>query len=287
MLDEFSNTNVSKAQDAPRKHKPAPGRGLREPENSDAAADEFSKQLQDQMAALIGSVDESPEMKTQIEAMMRELGVTVDPGASSKTKDGITGKPSSPNTEEPFQETIRKTMERMQASGDQATAAATAEDSGDVLAEMLKEMQAGGLEEAGDDDGFSKVLLGMMEQLTNKDILYEPMKELHDKFPAWMSKHRSSTSPDDLRRYDEQQRLVGEIVDRFEQKNYSDSHSSDREFIVGRMQQVQVLAHYNLQLELIEVNQMQAAGSPPADLVGDMNAAQDALGDIDSGCAQQ
>ncbi len=42
-----------------------------------------------------------------------------------------------------------------------------------------------------------------------------------------------------------------------------------------------------MQLELIELNQMQAAGSPPADLVGDMNAAQDALGDIDSGCAQQ
>ena len=32
---------------------------------------------------------------------------------------------------------------------------------------------------------------------------------------------------------------------------------------------------------------MQAAGSPPADLVGDMNAAQDTLRDIDTGCAQQ
>lgn len=32
---------------------------------------------------------------------------------------------------------------------------------------------------------------------------------------------------------------------------------------------------------------MQAAGNPPADLVGDMNAAGEALGDISSGCAQQ
>ncbi len=32
---------------------------------------------------------------------------------------------------------------------------------------------------------------------------------------------------------------------------------------------------------------MQAAGSPPADLVGDMNAAQEALGDLDTDCAQQ
>ena len=32
---------------------------------------------------------------------------------------------------------------------------------------------------------------------------------------------------------------------------------------------------------------MQAAGSPPPDLAGDMNAAQEALGDIDAGCPQQ
>ena len=33
--------------------------------------------------------------------------------------------------------------------------------------------------------------------------------------------------------------------------------------------------------------QMQAAGSPPADLVGDMNAAQEVLGDLDPACPQQ
>lgn len=246
MLDEFSNPNVSKPQDAPRKTETAPVRDLQEPYNSDAAADEFSKQLRDQMAALMGNVDESPEMKNEIEAMMRELGVAADPGTASKSKDGINGKASLSNIEEPFQETIRKTMERMQATGDQATAAAKGEDSDDMLAQMLKEMQDGGLEGAGDDEGFNKMLLGMMEQLTNKEILYEPMKELHDKFPSWMSENRNITSADDLRRYDKQQRLVGEIVERFEEKNYSDSHAPDRDFIVERMQQVQDLAHYIL-----------------------------------------
>ena len=32
---------------------------------------------------------------------------------------------------------------------------------------------------------------------------------------------------------------------------------------------------------------MQAAGSPPADLIGDTDGAQEALGDLASGCAQQ
>ena len=82
------------------------------------------------------------------------------------------------------------------------------------------------------------MLMGMMEQLTNKEILYEPMKELRDKFPEWMSKNRASTAPDDLKRYEEQQRVVGEIVARFEKKGYSDDNVADREFIVDRMQQV-------------------------------------------------
>lgn len=229
-------------------------RDIYEPNESDAAADEFSKQLQDQMAALMGNVDESPEMRTEIEAMMRELGVVADPGTPSKPNDGANGKFSLSNREEPFHETIRKTMERMQASGDQATAAATNEDTNDMFAQMLKEMQDRGLEGAGDDEGFNKVLLGMMEQLTNKEILYEPMKELHDKFPRWMTENRSSTGADDLRRYDKQQSLVGEIVQRFEQESYSDSQASDREFIVERMQQVLDRAHNILSVELMKLH---------------------------------
>ena len=238
MLDEFSNTNITKPEEPPQRPEPTIVQGLHERENTNEAANEFSKQLRDQMSALMGDLDESPEMKTEIEAMMQELGVATDPGTLSNSKDGIHGKSTSSNAEEPFHETIRKTMERMQASGDEARAAAKNEDTDDMFAQILKEMQDGGLEGAGDEEGFNKMLLGVMEHLTNKEILYEPMKELHEKFPRWMTENRSRTDPDDLRRYDKQQRLVGEIVERFEEKSYSDSHASDREFVVERMQQV-------------------------------------------------
>jgi peroxin-19 len=38
---------------------------------------------------------------------------------------------------------------------------------------------------------------------------------------------------------------------------------------------------------LTRLFQMQAAGSPPPDLVGDMSAAQEALGDLEGGCPTQ
>ncbi|SLM40920.1 Pex19 protein [Lasallia pustulata] len=247
ILDEFSATQIDTKRDAPALSGPGrpadtPTSAL--PEEPDAAHD-FGKQLQEQMAALMGEIDESPEMRQQIENMMKEISTAaeaVPPSGNTHGGPDTTSPPaSSSGAEESFQETIRKTMERMQTSGEQATAAATSDDSDDILAQMLKDMQGGGLGGAGGDEDFSKMLMGMMEQLTNKDILYEPMKELHDKFPGWMTKNRSSTKPDDLSRYEEQQRLVKEIVGKFEEKGYSDSNAADREYIVERMQKARLL----------------------------------------------
>lgn len=164
------------------------------------------------------------------------------PKASSKTAPKPA--PAAPaattdsNLDDSFQETIRRTMERMQASGEQATAAAASGGSDDFMSEMLKQLSSGELGGEGSEEEFSKMLMGMMEQLTNKEILYEPMKELDDKFPDWLAKNRDKTPKEDLKRYEEQQVFVREIVAKFEEKTYSDSNAADRELIVDRMQKV-------------------------------------------------
>ena len=243
MLDEFSAVKVEEKPPEPERPIAGAGTGATDstPHGATTAADDFDQQLQNQMAALMGSMDESPEMKKEIEAMMQELGATADASASGSSKSGPSEHApratTSTGSDIPFQETIRKTMERMQVSGEQASAAAKSGDEDDMLAQLMKELQGDG-KDVPDNEGFNKMLLGMMEQLTNKEILYEPMKELHDKFPAWLAENRSKTKADDLRRYETQQKLVGEIVGRFERKGYSDENSADREFIVERMQQV-------------------------------------------------
>jgi len=224
----------------------------------------------------MGELDSNPEMQREFEKMMAELvqagqaatdaeaiehigkateavhlgggGEDLAAGiaAASSSSDGEatkknTSSSSTAQQQESFQDTIRKTMERMQASDTSTsahTAAAasspsTAED--DMMAQLMKELQAGG---GGGEEDFNKMLMGMMAQLTNKDILYEPMKELHDKFPAWMEKNRASTGKEDLERFEEQHKLVKEIVGRFERKGYSDEDEDDREYIVERMQKV-------------------------------------------------
>lgn len=238
LLDEFSTAKRPGTQnDTPSLH----SNQLRDQKSDlnvldDASAD-FSKQLQEQMAALMGNVDDSPEMKRELQAMMEELmSAGEENGVDAPPKESNTVVPS--NVEKPFQATIQEAIERLQASEEHASAAAASEDSDEILAQMLKEMQSANLEGTADEEDFSTMLMGMMEQLTNKDILMEPMKELHDMFPEWMARNKSKVKADDLKRYEEQQRLVGEIVGKFNDKTYSDSNPDDRRYIVTRMQQV-------------------------------------------------
>lgn len=253
-----------------------------------AAGDDFERQLQEQMAALMGNADESPEMQKEIQAILQELGAVVGSDFAQSQPKLEGSQPKAPDaTDESFQEAIHRTMQRMQASGDNATAAAAADQNpDDILAQMLREMQDDNSGGAAGEEEFSKMLMTMMEQLTNKEILYDPMKELNEKFPSWMTKNRASINSDNLVRYEKQQRVVAEIVGKFEESTYSDSNSNDREYIVERMQKVATSMRI-LRSKADIVHQMQAAGSPPADLVGNMSGAQEALQDLNAGCPQQ
>ncbi|KAI1812646.1 Pex19 protein family-domain-containing protein [Poronia punctata] len=289
MLDEFSavklnsgKTPVPKAAAAPSAPSTfAPPAAKDESSHADASlpeSDEFSeedfeKQLQAGMAELMGDLDGTPDIQAQFERIFQGLaGGSTEAGPSDETPSitkSAEAMAAELSQDASFQETIKRTMERMQASGEQATAAATAKGSeDDFIAEMLKAMKdvPGG---DGNEEDFSKLLMGMMEQLTNKEILYEPMKELNDKFPDWMEKNKDTVSKDDLKRYQEQQVLVAEMVAKFEEPRYSDSNAADREYIVDRMQK------------------MQAAGSPPHDLVGDMPSAKEVLDAPEDSCTPQ
>lgn len=287
MLNEFSTVKLDAKKDIPKPAAAASaastsadsgaGDGVPDtdeplPELDDFSEEEFQKQLRAGMAELMGDLEGSPDMQAQFENIFKGLGATETTGSgdeSAPAPSSAEAMAADLSQDASFQETIRRTMARMQASGEQATAAATAEGSeDDFIAEMMKAMKdiPGG---DGNEEDFSKLLMGMMEQLTNKEILYEPMKELNDKFPAWMEKNKDTLAKDDLKRYQEQQLLVSEMVTKFEESTYSDSNPVDREYIVDRMQQ------------------MQAAGSPPPDLVGDLPTAKEVLDAPEDSCAQQ
>jgi peroxin-19 len=161
-------------------------------------------------------------------------------------KEEESGKKGTTST---FEDTIRRTMARMEASDANATEAThtSSTEEEDMLAKLLKAVESGGGD--GDEGDMSKMFVGMMEQLTNKDMLYEPMKELDGKFPEYLKKNGSKIPAADFTRYSNQQRIVKNIVNKFEERGYSDEDAGCRAYIWERMQA------------------MQAEGSPPEDLI--------------------
>jgi peroxin-19 len=62
----------------------------------------------------------------------------------------------------------------------------------DFLREML------GLQDGGSDDFNSDTVIdGMMEQLLSKDLMYEPMKQVTEKFPEWLETNKADLSQKD------------------------------------------------------------------------------------------
>ncbi|CAG7939080.1 unnamed protein product [Penicillium nalgiovense] len=253
----------------------------------DQGADVFAKQLEE------SGVPPGDFLKQLLADVMAEeggsgAGASAENLAAAAAAAGISapstqGSSSTPaagaGAEQPadsFNDAIKRTMGRMKESGDKATAAASNEDdiSEDMLAQLLKAVEAGA-GGAGEDGDLSKMFMGMMEQLSNKEMLYEPMKELDVKFGPWIEKNKNSgkVSAEDMERFETQARVVKQIVDKFEEKTFSDDDPKCREYVWERMQE------------------MQAAGSPPEELVS--NPLMEDLGGVAAGaggvpdCPQQ
>ena len=99
------------------------------------------------------------------------------------------------------------------------------------------------------------LVTNMMQNLLSKDILYPALKDLTDKYPAWLQEKRSALSSEELQRFEKQLHLMRQVCQEFEEETASDSEERKK----LRFQRI-----------LATMQQMQECGSPPKDLVGDV-----------------
>lgn len=211
----------------------------------DQGADAFAKQLEE---SGIPPGDFLKQLLADVMAEEGGAGSAAGAGARSSAKPSPAA--AAPTTgvgsaEQPpaesFNDAIQRTMERMKESGNRATEAASTDDgvSDDMLAQLLKAVEAGAAG-AGEDGDLTKMFMGMMEQLSNKEMLYEPMKELDGKFGPWIerAKGEGKVPAEDMERYEVQARVVRQIVGKFEEAGYSDEDPKCREYVWERMQEV-------------------------------------------------
>ncbi|KAF5099584.1 hypothetical protein D0Z00_001594 [Geotrichum galactomycetum] len=258
------------------------------PSTEDIDLDEFeamfASKLKVGMESLVQELGDSTETQQQFEAMLKEISKITEPdnkrspAATTKTAPASTA--SVPGEKTNFQDTISQTMNRLNESKQEIDKSVLESADDDFLAKMMKDLESAMGSGDGSDMDMSKLINEMLEQMASKEILYEPMKEMYDKYPAWMEENEKKISADDRSRYLNQYRIISDVVTRFEKPGYSDDNEVDRKYITGLMEQ------------------MQSSGAPPPELMGDLASGSipgldmgaDGLpkvpGDLD-GCATQ
>lgn len=148
-----------------------------------------------------------------------------------------------------FTETISRTLKNLSEGAD----GLQNEFSDEQMANLLGGL---GLGEGGDND-FLKFMQTMMQSLLSKEILYPTMKDIVDKYPAWLEENKSKLESSEYERYSRQKELMTRMCEELEKEKDTDSAEVKEK-------------RCNLLLDLMQ--KMQNCGHPPKDLVGDMNS---------------
>ena len=251
LLDDFDESSLPQASDVSTTAVPVDDVSKLTDKNSlpTLGNDDFARQLQSGMEDLMKELDTSPEARADFEQLMAQMNnATIDPSAAKSTSypnNPAKASAGAIKTPKNFQESIEANLQRMRESESQAKDAVTEDSEGDAfMAEMMKQFQ----DSAGGDGDFGKVLEGMMSQLMSKEILYEPLLELHSKYPEWIVNNPKDSKLDV---YKQQADLVKQIIEKFEDREYRDEDAAKKEEVMELM------------------STMQELGSPPKEILGE------------------
>ena len=93
----------------------------------------------------------------------------------------------------------------------------------------MKEM----FEKMASPTGMQEMMDNMLQHLLSKEVLYEPMKEIAEKYPPWLKRNSKKIPDDELVRYEAQLVKVRAIIAAYEDDN------TDFKHIVTLLQEMQ------------------------------------------------
>ncbi|CCO34151.1 Peroxisome biogenesis protein 19-1 AltName: Full=Peroxin-19-1 [Rhizoctonia solani AG-1 IB] len=188
---------------------------------------------------LIGDL-EGTSTQEDMSDLFKNLGINSDPNKKDAEAD------ANANADTEFQRTIRQAMDKLKSSDENARASGSGNE--DDFADFLKQLSDGG---DGNEDGLKGMIENMMGQLMGKEILYEPLVEMNDKFPGYFAEHPNLPEAD-LKRHKAQQAIVKQLVEIYQKPNYSDDDKETGKEVLRLM------------------NEMQELGSPPTEVMGEV-----------------
>ncbi|WPK25880.1 hypothetical protein PUMCH_003214 [Australozyma saopauloensis] len=263
MSDSIEQKNVKETVDAPA---PSP---VKEPVTQDSdddlddLLDEFDEQI---LSKPPGTEPAAPaaepsllndELKHDIDSLIKDLNIE-DPQAKSQFEELVkqfedvhAKEAEAAQKPENFNTVMKETMERLKKSGQNIDEQLKSDPSSSNPEDMLSQLLAGLGSGAEGDFDMSKLLTDMLEQLSSKDVLFEPIKDLNTKFPEFLQQNKGKIPEEDHTRFSKQYEITNEILAVFEGPAYDNENLEHREKINTLLESLQEL------------------GNPPTELVGD------------------
>lgn len=187
------------------------------------AVDEKATEMNKNMEQLMNDL-QNPEFQKTLEDTLKQLGQGGDMGDLEKMMAPFTA-PQQPGGSQTAAEAVAKettdidsnVAKTLQALADsskdlEGMQTAQAEQVGeDIMANMMKEF-----EKFGENEDFQGVIDNMMKQFLSKEVMYEPMKQISEKFPEWLAENQSKLEPEKYESYGKQYQYFQEIVNVYE-----------------------------------------------------------------------
>lgn len=111
---------------------------------------------------------------------------------------------------------------------------------------MLKQMMAQFEELEKNPGGLDSMMENMMKEVLTKETLYEPIKTMADKFPAFLTDNKSTLTPETYRNYEKQLHCYQQVCLAYE----CSPPDTTKVFAI--------------------LTELQAYGEPPKELIGEM-----------------
>jgi len=162
----------------------------------DTRADATIKNLTDLMSNL-----KDDDFQKTLEETLKGLNTT----------DASAGAPASGAAEGEMDVNIAKTLKMLAEAGQKNGVEGAEPAAMQAMGEDVMKKVMADFERMGEKEDFQGVVDGMMKQLLSKQIMYDPIKAICDKYPEWLAENQPKLSEEDYLRYGKQYQFIQRI----------------------------------------------------------------------------
>ncbi|KAJ0394889.1 hypothetical protein P43SY_000060 [Pythium insidiosum] len=186
---------------------------------TDQTADHEMETLKESMAKFLQDA-QNPEFQQVLEQAFRELSTDSGDGAeiekllgSLSMKGADAGAAEAAETADEDLDVnvgVAKTLQNMAKAAEdmEGLESAKMEEMGEeMMEEMLRKFET-----MGEKSDFQDLVDGMMQQLLSKDVMYEPMKQICERYPSWLAEKQPLLPAEDYERYGKQYQYFQRII---------------------------------------------------------------------------